>query len=226
MAKQLKIAVEGQEAPVSGLLELPKNARALLAIAHGAGAGMLHPFLTQLAKALHTQGIGTLRYQFPYMERGGGRPDSAKVATKTVVAAVAAARAASSLPIFAGGTSFGSRMTTTAASQGDLAGVTGIVCFGFPLHAAKAPDTARAAHLENVRIPTLFLQGTRDDLADLKLMTKVLKVLPKTFQMHVVEGADHSFGVLKSSGRTAAQVLEELAAATAKFVEETELSPS
>ena len=201
------------------IVEMPPQAMALLVLAHGAGAGMAHPFMTSLAKALAGEGIGTLRYQFPYMDAGKKRPDPPKVLTAAVAAAVAEARARQpKLPLFAGGKSMGSRMTTTAAAEGKIPEIRGIVCYGFPLHPAKELATSRAAHLAKVEIPTLFLQGTRDDLADLELMRGVVSSLKSHMRMHVVEGADHGFGILKSSGRTAAAVLSELAAETRRFI--------
>lgn len=199
------------------ILEVPKGATALLVLAHGAGAGMRHVFMEDLAKRLQAAKIGTLRYQFPYMERGSKRPDPPKTLVAAVAAACDAAMAMTTLPIFAGGKSMGGRMTTTAASQGAIPGVRGIICFGFPLHPAKEPSITRAAHLAGVEIPTLFLQGTRDDLAEMGLMTGVVNGLPKHMRMHVVEKADHGFAVLKSSGRTADQVLDELVAETVAF---------
>lgn len=202
------------------LFERPIDARAVVVLAHGAGAGMRHPYMTALAEALHAQGLATFRYEFPYMAKGGKRPDPPKVLTAAVVAAVdAAEEAANGLPLFAGGKSLGSRMTTTAASEGRLPTVKGLVCYGFPLHPAKQPGTIRAQHLGGVTLPTLFLQGTRDDLCDLELMREVMDALPSTMKMHVVEGADHGFAVLKSSGRTGPDVLKELALQTSSFVD-------
>ncbi len=203
----------------SVLFEAPRGAHALLVLAHGAGAGMRHPAMTALADALHEKGVATFRFQFPYMERGSKRPDSPDVAVAAIAAAVrAAAKAAPKLPLFAGGRSFGGRMTTTAAARGELAAVRGIVCFAFPLHPAKKPATSRAAHLAEVPLPTLMIQGTRDDLADLALMRGVVKAHRKRIKLHVVDGADHGFNVLKKSGRTASEVLAEVALATSDFL--------
>ena len=166
--------------PNSYLLTRPAGARALLLLAHGAGAGMTHPFLAALAAALADEGVATLRYQFPYMEAGGKRPDPPKVAMARVQAAAATARElAPELPLFAGGKSFGSRMSTMAAAAGLLPEVRGLVCFGFPLHAAKKPSTERAAHLAAVPVPVLFLQGTRDALAEPDLMRETAATLPR-----------------------------------------------
>lgn len=210
----MKVAVP-QSGEVSALLELPKRPLALLVLAHGAGAGMQHPWLESLAQALAEESIATLRYQFPYLEAGKKRTDSPAVATATVQAAVAFAKKKyPKLPLFAGGKSFGARMTTTAAADG-LA-VQGIVCFGFPLHPAKQPAVKRADHLAKVKLPILFLQGTRDALADLKLFKPIL-AKHRHFQLQIIEHADHGFAVLKSSGRTNDEVLAELARQTANF---------
>lgn len=199
-------------ATVSSILEVPRGAKALLVLAHGAGAGMRHAWMGQLVQVLHERSIATLRYQFPYMEQGKKRTDSPKIAAQTVAAAVRAGRAACpKLPIYAGGKSFGGRMTTTAAAEGLLDGVQGICCFGFPLHPADKPGTKRAEHLAEVRIPTLFLQGDRDALADLALLKPVVAKHKKWIRLVVIRGADHGFAVLKSSGRTGAEVLAELA---------------
>jgi predicted alpha/beta-hydrolase family hydrolase len=214
-----RIAVAGQSKPVSGILAMPPKPRALLILAHGAGAGMRHAFMTTLAEGLAARGLATLRYQFPYMEAGSGRPDRPPLAMATVAAAVEeGARLAPKLPLYAAGKSFGARMSTGAAAAGLLAGVRGIVCFGFPLHMPKKPATSRAAHLSDVKIPILFLQGTRDELAELGLMREVASKLPLA-RLHVVEGADHGFDVLKRSGRTPPDVFEELCAETARFAE-------
>lgn len=190
----------------------PPDARALYVLAHGAGAGMRHPFMTAIAEALEERGIGTFRYEFPYMRERRGRPDPPAVAAAAVrEAVVAAAKAAPGLPLLAGGKSFGGRMTSTAQAQEPLPGVVGLVFLGFPLHPPKAPGDKRAAHLSDVRIPMLFLQGTRDDLADLTLMKPLCRSLGKHATLHVVDGADHSFKVLKRSGRTDAEAMIELA---------------
>lgn len=194
-----------------------KNAKALLVLAHGAGAGMDHPAMQKLAEALNRKGISTLRFQFPYMEKGSKRPDPPKIAVSAIAEAVAyAAKKWPKLPLFAGGKSFGGRMTTTAVSLGELKNIKGILCFGFPLHPPKKPGTERAAHLEKVSLPTLWIQGARDDLADLKLIKKVVKA-HKNISLHVIEGADHSFHVLKSSGRNDSEVLDEISDAAKQF---------
>jgi len=200
------------------LFHRPQQATALLLLAHGAGAGMRHPFLEALAGALHEQGVATLRYEFPYMAAGRKRPDPPRVAMATVQAAVAEGRAAApDLPLFAGGKSFGSRMSTMAAAAGLLPEVRGLVCFGFPLHAAKKPALERAGHLAQVSVPLLFLQGTRDALAETDLMRQVAQGLPHA-TLHIVAGADHGFAVPKASGRSTEAVLTELAATAAGFM--------
>lgn len=215
------IATRGR-GEVSALLLRPSGARWLLVLGHGAGAGMRHPFMESIAQRLATQGIATFRYQFPYMEGGGRRPDPPPVLLATVRAAVAAAAAAAAqaggdLPLLAGGKSMGGRMTSMAAAEADLPAVRGLVFFGFPLHPAGAPSTGRGDHLSRVRVPMLFLQGTRDKLADLDLLRPALDKLGERARLHVVEGADHSFHVPKSSGRTEAEVLEELARTVAEW---------
>src|SRR5437667_5683051 len=196
---------------VSGLLLRPKDARLLYVLAHGAGAGMRHPFLESISQRLAEQGIATLRYQFPYMERRSRRPDPPAVAAATVRAAVAeAARIAPGLPLIAGGKSFGGRMTSTAQAETPLPGVRGLVFLGFPLHPPGRPADKRAEHLAQVRIPMLFLQGDRDEFADLKLLGPVIKQLGERATLHLVAGGDHSFHVLKRSGRTDGDVMGEL----------------
>jgi len=212
------ITVADGEATVSGLLLRPPGASQLYVLAHGAGAGMRHPFLETIARALAERDVATLRYQFPYMERRASRPDPPALAAAAVRAAVAeAARLAPGLPLVAGGKSFGGRMTSTAQAEEPLPGVRGLVFLGFPLHPPGRPGDARAEHLARVQIPMLFLQGTRDDFADLKLLTPLVQRLGARATLHLVEGGDHSFHVLKRSGRTDAEVLEELAAAVEQW---------
>jgi predicted alpha/beta-hydrolase family hydrolase len=214
----IALAVPGRERPVSAVLQLPGDASALLVLAHGAGAGMRHRFLESLASSLEERGIGTLRYQFPSMEEGRSRTDPPAVATATVRAAVELARArAGGVPLFAGGKSFGGRMTTTAAAEAPLPGVVGIVLFGFPLHPAGRPGLDRAAHLRRVTVPMLFFQGTRDALADLDLVREVVTGLGPRSGIRVVEEADHSFHVPKRAGRTDLQVIKDLAAGFAEW---------
>lgn len=198
---------------VSGLLLRPSNATSLLVFGHGAGAGMHHPFMEQMSAALAARGMATLRYQFSYMEAGRRAPDRAPRLIQTVRAAVAVAeRMADDLPLFAGGKSMGGRMTSMAAGEEKLPGVRGLIFFGFPLHGVgKEPSTDRGIHLANVGIPMLFLQGTRDRLADLDLLRPLVAELRPASALHVVEGADHGFHVLKRSGRTDQDVIDELA---------------
>ncbi len=204
---------------VSGLLDYPPEARALLVLAHGAGAGMGHPFLNSMAARLGERGVATFRYQFPYMDARRRRPDPPGTLAAAVRAAVAeTARLEPELPLFAGGKSLGGRMTSTAQSAAPLPGVRGLVFLGFPLHAPGRPGTSRADHLDGVTIPMLFLQGTRDDFAGLAELRPVIKRLGRRATLHVVEGADHSFHVLKRSGRTDAAVLHELGDAIAGWM--------
>ena len=196
---------------VSALLLLPADARVVYVLGHGAGAGMHHPFLERVAAMLAERDVGTFRYQFPYMEMGKKRPDYHRVLHGTVRAALrAAAASAPGLPVVAGGKSMGGRMTSLVQSEEPQLGVTGLVFLGFPLHAPNKPGAERGDHLRDVKVPMLFLQGTRDSLADLSLMTPLVDELPLA-TMHVVDGGDHSFEVLKRSGRTEEEVFEELA---------------
>lgn len=205
---------------VSALLLRPAGARWLLVFAHGAGAGMRHRFMVEMSAALAGVGIATFRYQFPYMEAGGRRPDLRATLCATVRAAVAAGHgAAPDLPLLAGGKSMGGRMTSRAAAVAPLEGVSGLVFVGFPLHPAGQPGVSRAEHLARVNLPMLFLQGTRDTLADLTLLAPIVARLGKQATLRVIDGADHMFHVLKRSGRTDEQVLDELAAAVGEWRE-------
>jgi uncharacterized protein len=220
--REIAIPVTHSRASVTGLLLAPKDARALYVFAHGAGAGMRHPFMGALSAALADRAVATMRYQFPYMEDGGKRPDPQPVLLDTVREAVEAARHhANGLPVFAGGKSMGGRMTTLAAAAAPLADVRGIVLVGFPLHGmGQKPSTLRAEHLASVTAPMLFLQGTRDTLADLGLMREVCDRLGARVTLHVVDGADHSFHVPKRSGRTDEQAIAELADTIARWTAE------
>lgn len=218
-AKSLSFAVDAGRT-VSGLLDAPADARAGLVFAHGAGAGMTHPFMAAIAEALAGEGIAVLRYNFPYMEAKAGRPDRPAVATAAVRAAVAEmARRAPDLPLFAGGKSFGGRMTSTAQSEAPLAHVRGLIFFGFPLHPAGKPSGERAAHLDAIAVPMLFLQGTRDALADLSLMEPLCRRLGKKATLAIFEDGDHSFHVRKSSGRDDAAVRGAMVAAVVGWVD-------
>ncbi|HEX7078448.1 MAG TPA: alpha/beta family hydrolase [Candidatus Eisenbacteria bacterium] len=217
--RQSPEAIEGRlrvsdRVQVSTLRLEPARPTALYVLAHGAGAGMRHPFMESIARRLAEQGIGTLRYQFPYTEQGGRRPDPEPLLLATVRAAVAAGReAAGGLPLMAGGKSMGGRMTSRAAAAEPLEGVAGLVFLGFPLHPAGRPGVSRADHLARVDLPMLFLQGTRDTLADLALLGPVVERLGERATLRVIEHADHSFHVLKRSGRTDVEVMDELAQA-------------
>ena len=212
--REIRIQVGERSGEVSGLLLLPGAADCLLVLGHGAGAGMRHPFMEAIAERLAARDVATLRYQFPYMEKGFRRPSPQPVLLATVRAVVASARAlAGELPLLAGGKSMGGRMTSLAAAAEPLEGVRGLVFLGFPLHPIGKPGTGRGEHLRSVRRPMLFLQGTRDRLAELDLLTPVCTALGRSATLHVLEGADHSFHVLKRSGRTDDEVLDEVATA-------------
>jgi predicted alpha/beta-hydrolase family hydrolase len=218
-AEPVTIEVEGS-GEVSGLLLLPPKAKALTVLAHGAGAGMRQRFLEATAQGLLKRGIGTLRYQFPYMEKGSKRPDRPPVAFATVRAAVAeAARLAPGLTLVAGGKSFGGRMTSGAEAETHLAGVAGLAFLGFPLHPPGAPADTRAAHLSDVTIPMLFLQGTKDEFAELDLLRPLVARLGTRATLHLVDSADHSFHVPAKSGRKDAGVLDEILDVMAEWVE-------
>jgi uncharacterized protein len=199
------------DASVSALLLTPPDARACYVLAHGAGAGMTHPFMGAVAQGLAARGIATLRYQFPYMERGSRRPDTPRVAHAAVRAAVVeAAQRLPGLPLFAGGKSFGGRMTSQAQAASPLLGVRGLVFLGFPLHPAGKPSDERTAHLSDIGIPMLLLQGSRDELASLELLEPVVAKLGAKATLIVFTDADHSFHVPARSGRKDAQVLAEV----------------
>jgi len=204
---------------VSALLQMPPGARACYVMAHGAGAGMAHPFMTAFADDLASRAIATLRYQFPYMERGSRRPDSPKVAQATVRAVVAeASRRAPLLALVAGGRSFGGRMTSQAQASSPLPGVRGLAFVGFPLHPAGQPSDKRAVHLAEVQVPMLFLQGTRDELADLSLLEGVASRLGARATLELFDDADHSFHVPARTGRKDGNVRAEMADALAGWV--------
>ncbi|NEX91369.1 alpha/beta family hydrolase [Caulobacter sp. 17J65-9] len=220
-AQSVTIAIEGAE-PVSGLWQAPAGAKACLVLAHGAGAGMTHKAMAATADGLAGRGVAVLRYQFPYMEKGSKRPDSPAVAHAAVRAAVAEAdRLSAGLPLFAGGRSFGGRMTSQAQAQSPLPGVRGLVFFAFPLHPAGKPGTDRADHLADVAVPMLFLQGTNDALAGLDLLRPVVGGLGERAGLVLAEGADHSFHVPAKSGRKDADVLAELLDAAAAWMTRT-----
>lgn len=204
---------------VSARLQTPPGATACLVLAHGAGAGMMHPFMQRLADALAAHSVATLRFQFPSMERGSKRPDRPEVARATVRAAVAAALGElAGLPLFAGGKSFGARMTSQAQSERPLEGVRGLVFAGFPLHPAGRPASTRADHLQGVQVPMLFLQGTRDALADLALLRPVVAALGPRATLRVFDDADHAFHVRAKSGSNDEQVMQAMAASAAGWM--------
>jgi len=193
---------------VSGLLQAPAKPIACFVLAHGAGAGMTHPFLAAVAARLGDQGVATLRYRFPYMERGSKRPDHPQVAQATVRAAVAAAQhLVPGAPVFAGGKSFGGRMTSQAQAESPLPGVRGLVFLGFPLHAPGRPSDERGEHLFQVQVPMLFLQGTRDDFASLDLLRPLVERLGERATLELIPDADHSFRVPARTGKGSEEIL-------------------
>jgi uncharacterized protein len=219
MRKDIRFAVQNADA-VSAILLRPPSAESLLVLAHGAGAGMTHPFMESLATELAAVRVATLRFQFPYVEQKRKIPDRPPVLTATIFAAVqTAAKAAPDLPLFAGGKSLGGRMTSLAAAQQKLGDVRGLVFFGFPLHPPNQPGTKRADHLREIKQPMLFFQGTRDPFADLKLLRPICADLGARAILHVIETADHSLHILKSSGRTDAAVLQESARTTSAWTQ-------
>lgn len=204
---------------VSGLWQAPPDARAVLVLAHGAGAGMTHRHMAATADGLAERGVAVLRYQFPYMEKGGKRPDAPAVAQVAVRAATAEALArARGLPLFAGGRSFGGRMTSGAQAADPLPGVRGLVFFAFPLHLAGKPSTERAAHLSGVAVPMLFLSGTRDPLAQLDLLEITMAGLGARATLELVQDADHSFHVPARTGRKDPEVLDEALSRVAAWI--------
>ena len=219
-AKAEPISIALKAGKVSGLVVAPTGARAVYVMAHGAGAGMAHPFMAAVAAGLAERGIATVRYQFPYMEAGGKRPDPPAVAHAAVRAAAdAAAKRFPKLPLFAGGKSFGGRMTSQAQAKAPLENVHGLIFFGFPLHAAGKPSQERAAHLSDVTIPMLFLQGTRDALAELDQLKPVCKALGSRATLTLFADADHSFHVPARTGRKDAEVMAEMLDAAAGWID-------
>jgi uncharacterized protein len=218
-ARKVTIKVDDARA-VSGLLQAPDQARACFVLAHGAGAGMAHPFMAAVADGLATRGLATLRYQFPYMEQGAKRPDTPKLAQATVRAAVGeASRLVPGLALVAGGKSFGGRMTSQAQAASPLPRVRGLAFLGFPLHAAGRPSDERGEHLFEIAVPMLFLQGTRDALADVTLMERLTKKLGPRATLKLFPDADHSFHVPARSGRKDAEIRDELLDALADWIE-------
>ncbi|PDT83692.1 alpha/beta hydrolase [Bradyrhizobium sp. Y36] len=218
--KELKLDIE-RIGTVSAILTQPDKARACYVLAHGAGADMRHAFMQKVADGLAARGIATLRFNFPYMEDKKGRPDQPAVAHAAIRAAVAeAARICPGVMLIAGGKSFGGRMTSQAQAKAPLPGVKGLAFLGFPLHAAKKPSSERAEHLAGIAIPMLFLQGTRDGLADLGHLKPVIASLGAKATLHEVEGGDHSFAVLKKSGRTNDEALTEVLDALVAWIDQ------
>lgn len=216
---ELRFVATPAAGEVSAILLKPPECRALLVFGHGAGAGMRHRFMDGMAEALATHDIVTFRYQFPYAEAGRRRPDRASVLTGTVRAAVAAAREIEpDLPLLAGGKSMGGRMTSTAQVESALPGARGVVFFGFPLHRPGDPSDARADHLQDVHVPMLFMQGTRDRLAEMDRIESVVRKLGDRATLRVVEGGDHGFDVLKRTGKSAAEVYDEMARAVRSWI--------
>ena len=210
--KELQFEATKSSGRVSALLLRPHDAQWLLVFGHGAGAGMRHRFMEAMSMKLAEHRVATFRYQFPFTEQGSKRPDPRPILLATVRSAVAAAYdAAGDLPLLAGGKSMGGRMTSNAVAEEALPNVRGLVFFGFPLHPPGQPSTDRAEHLSKVDVPMLFLQGTRDTLADLTLLKPICKKLGSRSTLHIIDGADHSFHVLKSSGKTDEEVLDGLA---------------
>lgn len=210
---ELRFAAAPGAGEVSAILLKPPDCQALFILGHGAGAGMRHRFMDGMAEALSGHGIGTFRYQFPFVEAGKRRPDRAPVLTGTVRTAVAAARELEpDLPLFAGGKSMGGRMTSKAQAESSLAGVRGLVFLGFPLHRPGDPSDARADHLRDIDVPMLFVQGTRDRLAEMDRMAVVVRALGERAEMSVVLDADHGFDVLKRTGKSTEEVYDDMAA--------------
>jgi predicted alpha/beta-hydrolase family hydrolase len=217
-ATDLRFRISDTLGEVSAFLVRPPDAWLLYVLAHGAGAGMRHPFLETISAALASQGVATFRYQFPYLEAGRSRPDAPTTLEATVRAAVAkAGEIVPELPVVAGGKSLGGRMTSCAAAASSLERVRGLAFLGFPLHPPGQPGTRRADHLQHVDLPMLFLQGTRDAFARLDLIQDVCRSLGSRATLHIVDGADHSFGVLKRTGCTPREVLDGLAETLARW---------
>jgi len=219
--QHLKLQIDGADT-VSALLIQPPSAQACFVFAHGAGAGMTHEFMEQAASSLCERGIATLRYQFPYMEKGSRRPDTPAVAHAAVRAAMAeAARRCPGLVLFAGGKSFGGRMTSQAQAAAPLPGLRGLAFLGFPLHPAGKPSDARAKHLAEVHLPMLFIQGSRDKLAEPQLIEPLVKRLGASASLHPVQDADHAFHVLVRSGRNDGEVMSEITGALSAWIRAT-----
>jgi len=217
-AKERTIAL-ADGSSVSALWQNPKGAKAVLVLAHGAGAGMSHKHMATTADGLEARGVAVLRYNFAYMEKGSKRPDNPPVAHAVVRAAVAhAGKLAGGLPVFAGGRSFGARMTSQAQGLEALPKVAGLVFFAWPLHPPGKAGVERAEHLSSVKVPMLFLQGTKDEFAETPLLQATVKSLGKPAKLHLVDHADHSFHVPAKSGRKDAEVMDEILDAAVKWM--------
>ncbi|MDQ3022020.1 MAG: dienelactone hydrolase family protein [Bacteroidota bacterium] len=218
--KSLRINISKSIGDVSALLYSQGNTEYLLVFAHGAGAGMNNKFMEQVSLSLAEKGIATLRFNFPYMEKGKKMPDTKPVCIAAISSALEkASKLFPKIPVFAGGKSFGGRMTSTAASEGVLTNIKGIVFFGFPLHAPGKPSNERAEHLYKVNIPMLFLQGTRDALASLELLKPVCKKIGKKAELFIIEGADHSFHVPKEFNMKESDVIEMICKEVKRFMD-------
>ena len=218
--KKFKFVAHESKDKVSGYLMLPDAPRALVVLGHGAGAGMYHANMENIAGALAEREIGTLRYQFPFMERGGGR-DSQVVSLATVHSAIQKARQLidADIPVYAGGHSFGGRMTSLAAvEEGFDQQIAGLIFCAFPLHAPNKPADTRGAHLSDIKIPMLFLSGTRDQLASLDLLQPLLKTLKRRATLHLLETANHSYKILKRTRTSAEDIFDEMARVTEEWI--------
>lgn len=217
--KNLHFLATNSSGEVSALLLKPRNAKCLLMLGHGAGAGMKSGFMENLARSLADHGIASFRYNFPYIEQGKKAPNPQPILKKTIISAVEEAKKhAGSLPLLAGGKSLGGRITSIVASEDSIPGIKGLIFFGFPLHAPGKPSIDRANHLKDVKVPMLFLQGTRDKLADLSLLKPICKNLGQRATLKIFEGGDHSFHVPKKSGKSDEQVIDELASTAASWL--------
>lgn len=216
--KRLKIVGHPSKDKVSAIVEIPSTADAMMVLGHGAGAGMMHANMENIARELHEQQIATFRYQFPFMERGGGR-DSQEVSLATVASAVEKAGSLESgLPIYAGGHSFGGRMTSLAAAESPIPSAQGLVFFAFPLHPSGKPSVERAAHLGSIHQPMLFLSGTRDKLLSVELFKPVAKKLGSLAKVHYLDTADHGYKTLKRTRKSKEDVFAEMARVTRQWI--------
>ena len=204
----IKITLTGRN-EISAIRIFPANPHALIIIAHGAGAGISHPFMTQIARELHDCNIASIRFNFPYMEQGKKRPDTKNIAVETFMEVIEYVSASTDLPLFIGGKSYGGRMASWHAASLPMDKIRGLIYWGFPLHAPGRPSIDRAEHLYSIPKPMLFLQGTRDALADLILLKPVVTEIPLA-ELYISEGSDHSFHVLKRSGRNDSEVMKEI----------------